>query len=116
MNEDFIDKLNGDYQEKPMTKKEMENNIKEINGFYRNFQIKDKNIYQMVTIFIMIICIIFVIMICYKENIDGLLTFIYILSILASGLFIYGFGEIIKQLKLINMQLSILNYQNNNKN
>lgn len=74
-----------------------------------NKQNDTKNIYQVVSIILMVLgCICSFIL--YVDSDDITILFIGCSISFVSGLFLYGFGEIIRQLKIANSQLR------NNKN
>lgn len=101
--------MNEDYQKELLDKK-----IKMTKDAYNKCRTIDINIYQVVTVILVIISLISILTLSAQVLNNVTLAIGLIIGTLVVGLFIYGFGEIIKQLKIINMQLSILNYQNNN--
>ncbi|MFV0250016.1 MAG: hypothetical protein ACK5HP_03160 [Bacilli bacterium] len=107
-NNDFFDKIEETTKTKPMTDKEVEEMGAILSNTFNNYQVDKKNIYQIVSIILMVLGVIASFMLSVGND-DPSTLFIGIAISFVSGLFLYGFGEIIRQLKIANIQLSINN-------
>lgn len=70
---------------------------------------KEKNIYQNISIIFAILVVVFSIIIGANMTMGGVIALVFLFAGLTSCLFMYGFGEIIKQLKIVNKKLSNIN-------
>ncbi|MDD3186857.1 MAG: hypothetical protein PHD02_00045 [Bacilli bacterium] len=107
MNNDFFEGLEQKEENKPMTDKEVEDMAKALSGTFNNYQVDKKNIYQIVSIILIILGVI--VSFILSVNTDSPSALIIGIAVsFVSGLFMYGFGEIIRQLKIANTQLSLI--------